>query len=183
MKRFSVLVFALLLVVGCSDPISVENEAPAVENGRFTPPNPATKNLKISEIVASLVETEGEFEVLLAALQATGLDAAVDGRTIFTVVAPTDDAFNAIGLNEYNVGGLDKDFLTDVLLYHVKPGRFTAEIVLQQSALTMANGGTLKVDASAPGFIDANGRSAGIVYTDIAARNGIIHVIDTVVLP
>ena len=183
MRLFSVLALALFLVVGCSDSVSVDTEAPVVENGRFTPPNPATKNLKISEIVANVVATQGEFETLLAALQATGLDAAVDGRTIFTVVAPTDQAFADIGLNKYNVGDLDKDFLTDVLLYHVKGGRFTAEIVLQQSALTMANGGTLKVDAGAPGFVDANGRSAGIVYTDIAARNGIIHVIDTVVLP
>lgn len=181
MKRLSVLLFALVLAVGCSDPISVENESPAVENGRFTPPSPATKNLKISEIVVNSVNTTGEFSVLLAALSAAELVGAVDGRTIYTVVAPTDAAFHAAGITAENVGSLDKDFLTDVLLYHVKPGRFTAEIVLQQDALTMANGGTLHVNGAT--LTDANGGVANIVGTDIAARNGIIHVIDAVVIP
>ena len=181
MKRFSVLAFAVLFAFGCSDPISVDNEVPAVENGRFTPPNPATKNLTIAEIVVSQVNSTGEFSVLLAALAEAELVDAVSGRTIFTVVAPTNAAFNALGINEHNVG--DVDGLADILLYHVTPGRFTAEIVLQQNKLTMANGGMLTVNTNPPSFTDANGRTANIVYTDIAARNGIIHVIDTVVLP
>ncbi len=181
--RFSVLAFAFLFLVGCSDPISVDTEAPVAEQGRFTPPNPATKNLTIAEIVVSQVDNAGEFETLLAALVAADLVGAVSGKTIFTVFAPTDAAFAKLGLNPHNVGDLDKDALTNILLYHVVPGRKVASIVLGSESLTAAQGGTLKVDAANGALIDANGGSASIVATDIAARNGIIHVIDAVVLP
>ncbi|MEM8487252.1 MAG: fasciclin domain-containing protein [Bacteroidota bacterium] len=181
--RFSVLAFAFLFLVGCSDPISVDSEAPVAEQGRFTPPNPATKNLTIAEIVVAQVDANGEFETLLAALAATDLVGAVSGRTIFTVFAPTDAAFAELGLNPHNVGDLDKDALSNILLYHVVPGRKVASIVLGSESLTAAQGGTLKVDADNVALIDANGGSAGIVGVDIAARNGIIHVIDSVVLP
>lgn len=181
MNRLPIFLFVFLLAAGCADPISVETEAPAVESQRFTPPDPATKNLKISEIVAASVESTGEFSVLLEALQATGLDAAVDGKTIFTVVAPTNDAFAALGLDESNVGGVEG--LSNILLYHVIPGRYPASRVLSQSSLTMANGGTLTVNAGSASFTDAAGRTSNIIMTDIAARNGIIHVIDAVVLP
>ena len=182
--RFSVLAFAFLFLVGCSDPISVDSEAPVAEQGRFTPPNPATKNLTIAQIVVAQVEGNGEFETLLAALAAADLVDAVSGRSIFTVFAPTDAAFAKLGLNPHNVGdALDKETLTNILLYHVVPGRKVASVVLGAESLTAAQGGMLKVDADNVALIDANGRSAGIVGVDIAARNGIIHVIDTVVLP
>lgn len=181
--RFSVLAFAFLFLVGCSDPISVDTEAPAVEQGRFTPPNPATKNLTIADIVVAQVEGNGEFETLLAALAAADLVGAVSGKTIFTVFAPTDAAFAKLGLNPHNVGDLDKAALTNILLYHVVPGRKVASVVLASETLTAAQGGMLKVDADNVALIDANGGSAGIVGVDIAARNGIIHVIDSVVLP
>ncbi len=180
-NRISVFAFAFLFLVGCSDPISVDTEAPVAESGRFTPPNPATKNLKISEIVVATVEDSGEFSILLAALAEADLVGAVDGRTILTVFAPTNAAFEAIGVNEHNVG--DVEGLADILLYHVVGGRKVAEIVLGQESLTTLQGGSLTVDAENVALIDANHRSAGIVAADIAARNGIIHVIDTVVLP
>ena len=73
--------------------------------------------------------------------------------------------------------------MTDILLYHVVKGRKVASIVLGAESLTTLQGGSLKVDAANGALIDANGGSSSIVAVDIAARNGIVHVIDSVVLP
>ena len=181
--RFSVLAFAFLFLVGCSDPISVDSEAPVAEQGRFTPPNPATKNLTIAEIVVATVEDSGEFSTLLAALSRADLVGAVSGRSIFTVFAPTNAAFKKIGLDAHNIDTVPVDALTDILLYHVVKGRKVASIVLGAESLTTLQGGSLKVDAANGALIDANGGSSSIVAVDIAARNGIVHVIDSVVLP
>ena len=125
----------------------------------------------------------GNFSTLVTAVQAAGLEDALRGEGPFTVLAPTDEAFDALPAGTLAALLADPDTLRDVLLYHVTPGRFTAEIVLGLDEVTMLNGGTLTVDANNVAFIDANGGSAGIVATDIAARNGIIHVIDAVVIP
>jgi len=137
--------------------------------------------------VAIAVNTEGpyagSFDTLIAAVLAA--DAVVleklSGNGQFTVFAPTDDAFADLGLDETNVGTLDQDFLTDVLLYHVARGRRYAEDVLDSyrirtllKSFLLQDGGTL---------IDNLDREANIIVTDVEAANGIIHVLDAVVLP
>ena len=186
-KRFSMLALAMLVAFGCSDPISVDDtSAPEVENRRFTPPEGADfRNLTIAGVVVAVVESSGEFSILLEALSRVDLVGAVDGRTPLTVFAPTNDAFVAL-LGELGAGSLndiDDETLTQVLLYHVVPGRVTAELVLGSSQLTTLQGGKLTVDASNVALIDENGRSSDIVDVNIAPRNGIIHVINKVVLP
>nr|WP_256030031.1 fasciclin domain-containing protein [Natronomonas aquatica] len=86
----------------------------------------------------SVLKTLGSTGLLLAggvgAASAAGRDGASDDRQL-TVFAPTDEAFNAVGITEDNVGDLDDEFLSDVLTYHVTPGRRYAESVLDASQL------------------------------------------------
>jgi uncharacterized surface protein with fasciclin (FAS1) repeats len=125
----------------------------------------------------------GQFDTLIAALLAA--DPAVlqilSGKGQFTVFAPTDGAFEALGLTPETVGELPQGFLTQVLAYHVARGRRDAGEVLASDRIRMLKGGFL---LQSNGVLTDNlGRTANIIVTDVAASNGIIHVIDAVVLP
>ncbi len=185
-KRISIFTLAVLFVMGCSDPVSVESiEAPVSESRRFAPPADDFKKLTIADIVVAVSNDSGEFSILLAALQKAELVGAVDGKQPLTVFAPTNAAFVSLlgELGASSLDDIDKATLTQVLLYHVVGGRRVASIVLGSDNLHTLQGGKLTVDAKNGALIDANHRSANIVGVDIAARNGIVHVIDRVVLP
>ena len=127
----------------------------------------------------------GEFETLIAAVLAA--DEAVINRLSAkrqsTVFAPTDAAFEALGLNPGNIGGLPKAALTEILLYHVVNGRRDSNDVLGSDRLRTLQGGFLRQDSGT--LIDNNTDSpnANIFVTDVQASNGIIHAIDAVLLP
>lgn len=137
--------------------------------------------------VATAVNSEGPFagafDTLIAAVLAA--DPAVletlSGNGQFTVFAPTDDAFAALGLNPDTVGDLPQDVLTEVLLYHVARGRRYAEDVLASDRIRTLYRGFLFQDDGV--LTDNLGREANIIVTDVEAANGIIHAIDAVVLP
>jgi uncharacterized surface protein with fasciclin (FAS1) repeats len=129
-----------------------------------------------------------DFTILTFALEATGLDAALDGRRQFTVFAPTDAAFVAaagdLGLTpeqlvEFLVA--NPDYLKDVLLYHVAPGRRDSTDVIASERIRTLQRGFLLQDGGT--LTDNLGRSVDIVAVDIMADNGIIHVLNNVVLP
>ena len=105
----------------------------------------------------------------------------LDGKGQFTVFGPTDDAFMALGLDETNIGDLPGNFLRDVLVYHVHRGRLTSADVLASDAIKMWRYGYLQQSAGV--LTDNLGRDANIIVVDIEADNGIIHVIDQLVLP
>ena len=120
----------------------------------------------------------GEFNTLAAALQKAGLVDTLKGKGPYTVFAPTDAAFAKVPKDQLDALLADKDKLTKVLTYHVVPGKVLAKDVkagqvktVQGGALTVSTSGGVRVD-------DAN-----VVKTDIVADNGVIHVIDSVVLP
>jgi uncharacterized surface protein with fasciclin (FAS1) repeats len=120
----------------------------------------------------------GQFKTLATALQAAGLVETLKGKGPFTVFAPTDEAFAKIPKADLDALLKDKAKLTAVLTYHVVPGKVMAKDVkagkvktVQGSELTVATMGGVTVD------------NAKVIKTDIAASNGVIHVIDTVVLP
>ena len=120
----------------------------------------------------------GSFKTLVTAVQAAGLVDTLKGPGPFTVFAPTDEAFAKIPKAQLDALLADKAKLTAVLTYHVVPGKVMAKDVkagkvktVQGSELTISTTGGVKVDA------------ANVVTTDVAASNGVIHVIDTVVLP
>jgi len=122
----------------------------------------------------------GSFNTLIAAVQAAGLEETLRGEGPFTVFAPTDEAFAAIPEADLKALLADREKLRAVLTYHVVPGRMMAGDVIGSRELGTAQGQALSVMAGDDGvMIDA----ARVVQTDIVASNGVIHVIDKVVLP
>lgn len=128
----------------------------------------------------------GSFDTLIAAVLAAD-PAIVDvlaSKGQHTVFAPTDDAFAALGIDAATVGDLDQALLTTILLYHVTHGRLYAEDVVASDKLnTLIKGKAGFVDQAGGFLIDNLGGSAAIIVTDVEAANGIIHVIDNVLLP
>ena len=125
---------------------------------------------------------DGHFKTLATALTAAGLIDTLKGDGPFTVFAPTDDAFAKLPAG--TVDGLLKDIpkLTAILKYHVLAGKVTASDVmkLDGKTATTLNGGDLKV--STKDGVKLNGE-VNVTKTDVAASNGLIHVIDAVLLP
>lgn len=122
----------------------------------------------------------GAFSTLVAAVQAAGLEDTLRGDGPFTVFAPTDDAFAALGQDV--IDGLlgDIDALTDVLLYHVVAGALDSATVVGSTTLMMANGDEVEIRVEGDQvFIN----QAQIISVDVEASNGIIHVIDAVLIP
>lgn len=128
--------------------------------------------------IVDIAVSDDRFETLVAALVETGLDAALAGEGPFTVFAPTDDAFAALGVPAADL--LADPELANILLYHVVDGRLKAEDVAALERITTLMGKDLKVNVTADGvFIN----DSKVVITDIKAENGIIHVIDAVLIP
>ncbi len=130
----------------------------------------------------NIVETAraaGNFNTLLAAVDAAGLTDALSGEDHLTVFAPTDDAFAA--LPEGTVAALLEDIpqLTAILTYHVVPGANKAEAVVGATWHETLQGQALKVSVGESVMID----DATVLATDVMASNGVIHVIDKVILP
>jgi uncharacterized surface protein with fasciclin (FAS1) repeats len=132
--------------------------------------------------IADIAVGNGHFTTLVAALSCSGLVPAVaDPSASLTVFAPTDAAFKRLGLSASNVCSLPKSALTNILLYHVAPGELLAADVLASRRIRMLNGGLTfpRVIWGAPRI----NLYARIVATDIRASNGVIHVINAVLLP
>jgi uncharacterized surface protein with fasciclin (FAS1) repeats len=130
-------------------------------------------------IVQTAVEN-GNFTTLATALTCTDLVGVLQSRWVkFTVFAPTDAAFAKLNLNSSNVcSSFSKGQLRNILLYHVNLGQKDAATVLSRQKLLMANLRLAAVNASVPSIDGAK-----IVATDIRTSNGIIHVLDDVMLP
>ena len=177
MKNLSVtkFVYALLIAVLAFGAFAAPISAQAAPKG----------NTIVDVALAANAQT-GEFSILIAALQAA--DPAVlktlSGKGQFTVFAPTDAAFVSL-LGELGVTAeqllSDKALVTQVLLYHVARGNRDSGEVLASSRIRTLNGGFLFQGGGV--LTDANGRTSNIIAVDIKASNGIIHVIDRVVLP
>ncbi len=130
---------------------------------------------------ADIVDTAvaaGSFKTLATALQAAGLVDTLKGKGPFTVFAPTDEAFAKVPKGDLEALLKDKAKLTAVLTYHVVSGKVMAADVkagkvktVQGSEITVTTAGGVKVDA------------AKVIKTDIVADNGVIHVIDSVIIP
>ena len=124
----------------------------------------------------------GSFTTLAAALEAAGLIDALKGDGPFTVFAPTDDAFAALpaGTVEMLLMPENKDKLVDILTYHVLAGQvMAADIAGKVTSVEMLNGGKATVDAQNGVKIN----EANVVAADVMASNGVIHVIDAVIMP
>jgi uncharacterized surface protein with fasciclin (FAS1) repeats len=121
----------------------------------------------------------GSFNTLARALDAAGLVETLKGKGPFTVFAPTDAAFAKIPADQLDALLKDKARLTAVLTYHVVPGKVMAADVVKIKSARTVEGDSLTIDTSKGVKVDG----ASILKTDIVASNGVIHVIDTVLMP
>ncbi|GAB4134959.1 fasciclin domain-containing protein [Thermopirellula anaerolimosa] len=131
------------------------------------------------DIVDVAVEA-GSFKTLAAALQAADLVETLKGKGPFTVFAPTDEAFAKLPKGTVEALLKDKAKLTAILTYHVVAGEYPAAKVVESKHLKSVQGSPIHVKVADAGVMVSG---AKVIKTDIAASNGIIHVIDTVILP
>ncbi|MFO7724945.1 MAG: fasciclin domain-containing protein [Oceanipulchritudo sp.] len=124
--------------------------------------------------------TEAGFSTLVAAVQAAGLEDALRGDGPFTVFAPTDEAFAALGEETLNSLLDDPETLADILLYHVVDSDIYASEVAP-GQVEMFNGDPATIALTDTGVLTIE--DANIIATDVVSSNGVIHVIDTVILP
>lgn len=157
-----------------------EPAAPSSEEGASA----ATETTE--QTITDIVAGNEDFSTLLAAVGAAELGETLDGEGPFTVFAPTDDAFAALpeGTLDSLLQPSNRDQLTSILTYHVLPAEVRAADVASGEVATV-NGGTIDISVDDAGvfIIDGAGGTAQVVTTDIVASNGVIHVIDSVLLP
>ena len=178
MKRWALALTAVasltLLAAACSS-----------SDTTSAPPSkvPASASAKTITAIAS---SNKDFSTLVAAIGAAGLGETLSGKGPFTVFAPTNEAFAALpdGTLDSLLLPANKDKLAAILTYHVVPGTIMAADVTS-GEVTTVNGQTFTIDAmgGAVTITDANGNTAKVTSTDIVASNGVIHVIDAVLLP
>jgi uncharacterized surface protein with fasciclin (FAS1) repeats len=121
----------------------------------------------------------GDFNTLVTAVKEAGLVETLKGDGPFTVFAPTDEAFAK--LPEGTIESLlqDKEALTSILTYHVVPGKVMAADVIKLASAKTVQGQSISIDTSSGVMVD----NANVIKTDIETSNGVIHVIDSVILP
>jgi transforming growth factor-beta-induced protein len=186
-KFFLPLVLTLVLVLGaCAPQSEVAPATPETNPPMQAPPTPTPAPEAVPapaqpDIIEAAV-ADGRFTTLAAALEAAGLIDALQGEGPFTVFAPTDEAFNALpdGTVETLLQPENLDQLTAILLYHVVEGKVMASDVVNLNSAATLQGQELAISVM-------NGRvmvdSAEVIITDIEVSNGVIHVIDAVLLP
>ncbi len=137
------------------------------------PPSMVEKDIVDTAVAA------GSFNTLVQAVQAAGLEETLRGEGPFTVFAPTDEAFDALPEGTLESLLEDEEALANVLTYHVVAGEYLAEDVVSMDSAQTVQGDMIMFDTT--GGVMVN--DANVVQTDIQATNGVIHVIDTVLIP
>lgn len=134
-----------------------------------------------NQTIVQIAQTNPNLSTLVTALQAAGLVETLSGSGPFTVFAPTNEAFNALPPGTLDALLGNRTQLTNVLTYHVVQGSLLATQVASMPSLPTAQGQPLVVTVQSGGGVRVDG--ANIVQTDIRASNGVIHVIDAVMIP
>jgi uncharacterized surface protein with fasciclin (FAS1) repeats len=173
MSRLTALLAGAVMVLMLVAPLRASAAPGKSEAAMAAKPGNAT-------IVDIVLADDGEFDVLQAAVIETGLVDALSGNRQYTVFAPTDAAFvttlkavdEAAAITA--VQNMDKTTLTNILLYHVMSGRHTSTSVLARSSYPMLNGDRLSKSQLL---------TAGIFATDKSASNGVVHIINRVLIP
>lgn len=174
------LVLPAFVLAACGQPAEAP-AAPPAEAAAPAEPAPAAP-AAAADIVDTAV-ANGSFTTLVAAVQAAGLVETLKGPGPFTVFAPTDDAFKKLpaGTVEDLLKPENKEQLVKILTYHVVAGDIrSAALAGTVTPATTVQGGALSVDATGEAVKIGD---ATVVTTDVAATNGVIHVIDTVLMP
>ena len=130
--------------------------------------------------IVEIAVAAGNFQTLVAAVQAAGLAETLSGPGPFTVFAPTDEAFAKLPEGTIEALLADTEKLGSILTYHVVPGKVMARDVVNLTKAVTANGQDVQIKVR-DGKVLIN--DATVIVTDIEASNGVIHVIDTVIMP
>lgn len=185
-------VFSLVLFTACGETAPAEDtmEEEAMEETM----EPAAEEVEEEPTIVGIAADDERFSTLVAAVQAAGLVETLNGDGPFTVFAPTNAAFDKLpdGTVETLLEPANKGQLTAILTYHVVPGTYMAADVVKA---IQDNGGSFTIETVAGGTLtatlqgqnvvltDAKGNKSTVVVTDVDASNGVIHAIDTVVMP
>lgn len=135
---------------------------------------------KVSKDIVTTAVEAGSFKTLAAALTEAGLIETLQGKGPFTVFAPTDEAFAKLPKGTVEALLKDKEALTNILLYHVVSGKVMSGDVVKLNSAETVQGSSVKIKVI-DGKVMIN--DAQVVSADVNASNGVIHVIDTVILP
>ena len=175
-SKLLVLIFSSLLILqGCGS--GTKHEVTP------TPVAPADP-----QSIVDVATANGSFTTLIAALEATGLDTTLsDMDSKFTVFAPTDDAFALLGQDVIDSLLADTDTLSDILTYHVISGEVDSSAAISRAAIPSADSLVEMVNGDSIGLsLDGDNllvNTATVILVDVAADNGVIHVIDAVLTP
>ena len=187
MRTTSFTIAAVLLLAGCSNadnapPSENPGEQPAAAPAEETPAEeemPAADEPATGTTIADLASSREDLSTLVTALSAAGLVETMSGEGPFTVFAPTNAAFDALPEGTLDALLADPEALGNVLKYHVVSGAVTSDQVVALTSADTLAGKPVAVDASEG--VKVGG--ATVVEADIQASNGVIHVIDAVMLP
>jgi uncharacterized surface protein with fasciclin (FAS1) repeats len=177
MKRVLLLSIAALAIVVSACSSASPTPAPATAA-------PATTEASMAPALSDIVDTAtaaGSFKTLLTAATAAGLVDTLKGPGPFTVLAPTDEAFAALPAGTLDGLLKDPEALKQILLYHVIAGTVTSDQIVKLTSADSVAGPAIKI-AVKDGKVVLND-SATVVTPDVMASNGVIHVIDQVILP
>ena len=156
-----------------SNPASTSAASPSIA--------PSASAAAMAKDIVQTATEAGSFKTLLTAVKAAGLVETLQGKGPFTVFAPTDAAFAALPAGTLEGLLADKEALKKVLLYHVVSGSVTSDKVVGLTSATSVEGSPIAI-AVKDGTVYLND-SAKVVTADVMASNGVIHVIDKVILP
>jgi len=189
----SLSVIAMIVFTSCKNNESKEKETEQEET-TMEADTSADEAMEEQKTIVGVASGNDDFSTLVTAVKAAGLVETLSSEGPFTVFAPTNDAFAK--LPEGTVASLleadSKDALTGILTYHVVSGKFLAADVVaaindNEGSFTIPTVQGEELTASLDGenviLTDANGNTSTIVITDVDASNGVIHAIDTVVMP
>ena len=194
MKTIFGLVAASALVLAACNSSADEAATTTEASAESTASAASAETPAAAGTIVEVAQGNADFSTLVSAVQAAGLVETLNGAGPFTVFAPTNAAFEKIPAE--TLQGLltpeQRDTLTAVLTYHVVAGRVDAATLIEQiqagggsATVTTVQGGELTARVVEGGVVltDAAGNESRVVQTDVAASNGVIHAIDTVVMP
>ena len=183
---------ALLIVVSACDVTNVSEttDGPDLRKDNNLPALLTTiAGTESSSTIVDIAVDNDDFNILVEAVLFAGLDGVLSGKRQFTVFAPTDEAFvnllDELGLTaEELLSEERKELVTDILLYHVAAGNRMSGDVVSSKQIRTQQGSFIKIMSEDDSFFTGNeDRFAELIAVDIEASNGVIHVIDTVMLP
>jgi len=185
MKSFrfiSALVVLAMLLAACAPAATPQPTQPPQPPQPSATPMPEPTATEAPKTIVDVAVADGRFKTLTAAVQAAGLVDTLKGEGPFTVFAPTDEAFAKLpaGTLDSLLKPENKDKLVSILTYHVVSGRVMAADVVKLTLADTVNGAPVKIKVDGDKvFIN----DAQVIITDVLASNGVIHVIDKVILP